>query len=148
MNQYTLGRSIAVVARLWRGELDRRLQPHSLSQARYALLTLLAEAKGPIAQNDLAERAGIAGPTLVRQIDQLEKNGLVKRRDAPGDRRVKHVCVTPAGREAHKTARMIAEELRQEAAAGMPPEDLAQLNKTLATLIKRLEMIRIPDGTK
>lgn len=148
MNQYTLGRRIAVVARLWRGELDRRLQPHSLSQARYALLTLLAEAKGPIAQNDLAERAGIAGPTLVRQIDQLEKNGLVKRRDAPDDRRVKHVCVTPAGREAHKSARMIAEELRQEVAAGMPPEDLAQLNKTLATLIERLETIRIPDGTK
>jgi len=137
-----------VVARLWRGELDRRLQPHSLSQARLALLTLLAEAEGPIAQNDLAEQAGIAGPTLVRQLDHLEKNGLVNRRDAPDDRRVKHVCITTAGRAAHKSARVIAEELRQEVTTGMPAEELAQLNKTLAALIERLDLIRIPDGTK
>jgi len=148
MNQYTLGRQIAVVARLWRGELDRRLQPHSLSQARYALLTLLDEAEGPIAQNDLADRAGIAGPTLVRQIDQLENNGLVKRRDAPDDRRVKHICITQAGRDAHKTARIIAENLRQEATIDMMSGDLAHLQGTLASLIQRLDLIRIPDGSK
>ncbi len=148
MNQYTLGRQIAVVARLWRGELDRRLQPHSLSQARYALLTLLAEARGPLAQNDLADRAGITGPTLVRQLDQLEHNGLVERRDAPDDRRVKHVSITQSGRKAHKSAKLIAECLREEVTNDMPPQQVAHLEEALSALLQRLDMIRLSDSAK
>lgn len=148
MNQYTLGRQIAVVARLWRGELDRRLQPYNLSQARYALLTLLAEARGPLAQNDLADRAGITGPTLVRQLDQLENNSLVQRRDAPDDRRVKHVCITQSGRKAYKTAREIAEGLRQEVTNDMPTQQVAHLEEALSALLQRLDTIRLSDSAK
>jgi len=137
--QYTLGRQIAVVARLWRGELDRRLLPHNLSQARYGLLTLLAEASGPIAQNDLAERAGITGPTLVRQLDQLEQAGLVERRDAPDDRRVKHICITTAGLSAHGSASRIAQSLRQELTTGVPESQLACLQEALTAMLKQFE---------
>ncbi|MCA8926459.1 MAG: MarR family transcriptional regulator [Alphaproteobacteria bacterium] len=148
MPQYTLGRQIAVVARLWRGELDRRLHPHSLSQARYVLLTLLAEVSGPIAQNDLAEQAGISGPTLVRQLDQLESAGLVERRDAPEDRRVKHVCITAAGRTTHCDASRIALALRQELVADLPASQLTSLNASLACVLRRLETIRMSDSAK
>lgn len=148
MNKYTLGRQIAVAARVWRGELDKRLFPYSLSQARYALLTLLAEAQGPLSQNDLADRAGISGPTLVRQLDQLEHSGLVRRRDSPDDRRVKHICITAAGREAYGTASSIAEDLRKEVTSPVPDEDLVQLQKTLAVLIQQLDLIRLSDNAK
>lgn len=148
MNQYTLGRQIAVVARLWRGELDRRLQSHNLSQARYVLLTLLAEQPGPLAQNDLAERAGISGPTLVRQLDQLENAGLVERRDAPEDRRVKHVRITDEGRAAHCSASHIAKALRQELTAEIPASHLQSLQNALSTVLQRLETIRLSDSAK
>jgi MarR family transcriptional regulator, transcriptional regulator for hemolysin len=148
MQQYTIGRQIAVVARLWRGELDRRLQPCGLSQARFVLLTLLSEASGPLAQNDLAERAGIAGPTLVRQLDQLEAAGLVERRDAPDDRRVKHVRITPNGRDAHGTADTLAVGLREELITGLSPAEVTELNTTLVTLLRRLDEIRISDSLK
>jgi len=148
MNQYTLGRQIAVVARLWRGELDRRLQPHNLSQARYVLLTLLAEAPEPIAQNDLAERAGITGPTLVRQLDQLENAGLVQRQDAPEDRRVKHVCITGAGRIAHRIANNIAIALRSELTAGLPLPQQHCLQASLSSVLQQLDTIRLSDSAK
>ena len=148
MREYTLGRQIAVVARLWRAELDRRLLPQNLSQARYVLLTLLVEAGSPLSQNDLAERAGIAGPTLVRQLDQLESNGLVERRDAPDDRRVKHVCITPVGKSAHRKAHVIADRLRAELTTDMGPDSIAGIQTAMAALLVRLDTIRISDNAK
>tara|TARA_R110002096_G_scaffold43174_10_gene116396 strand:+ start:2167 stop:2616 length:450 start_codon:yes stop_codon:yes gene_type:complete len=146
MQTYNLGRQIAVVARLWRVELDRRLLPHNLSQARYVLLTLLVEASGPLAQSDLAEQAGIAGPTLVRQLDHLENAGLVQRRDVPDDRRVKHVCITTAGRAAYESAEAIASGLRQELTVQVGQKQVAELQRSLSTLLLRLDTIRHSDS--
>ena len=147
METYNLGRQVAVAARLWRAELDRRLLPHNLSQARYVLLTLLEEAPGPLAQNDLAEQAGIAGPTLVRQLDHLESAGLVQRRDAPDDRRVKHVRITEAGRKAYLSSEGIATGLRQELTAELGTPQVADLQRSLSKLLQQLDTIRQSDNT-
>ena len=71
-----VGRQVGLLARLWRTELDNRLRPHGLSQARWLLLLHLADDDTGLAQLDLAVLAGVTGPTLVRQIDQLETAGL------------------------------------------------------------------------
>ncbi len=131
MDEFTLGRQIAVAARLWRWELDQRLQPLGLSQARYVLLVHLTEAPGPIAQNDLAERAGVTGPTLVRHLDHLQSNGLVERQDAPNNRRVKHVCLTKTGREHCFSAQNIANELRMELVSPFPSHMLEESQNML-----------------
>ena len=140
--EYTLGRQIAVAARLWRTELDSRLQSLDLSQARFVLLVHLTEAGGPIPQNDLAERAGISGPTLVRHIDLLQNHGLVKRQDAPSDRRVKHVCLTKVGRQRCEAAKDIAEQLRAELVSPFPKEVLNQSQSMLKNLVNSLETMR------
>ncbi|MEQ9124611.1 MAG: MarR family transcriptional regulator, partial [Alphaproteobacteria bacterium] len=93
----TFGRQIGLLARLWRTELDKRLRPIGLSQARWVLLVYLSEAHDGMAQLDLAVRAGISGPTLVRQVDQLEEAGLVSRQEDSRDRRMKRVSLTAAG---------------------------------------------------
>jgi MarR family transcriptional regulator for hemolysin len=137
-----LGRQIAVAARLWRAELDRRLQSLDLSQARFVLLVHLTEAHGPIAQNDLAERAGISGPTLVRHLDQLQNHGLVERQDAPDDRRVKHVCLTRKGRMRCAAAEKIAGRLRDELVAPFPEDLVRQTQNMLQNLVISLESMR------
>lgn len=142
MEDFTLGRQIAVVARLWRWELDQRLQPLGLSQARYVLLVHLTEATGPIAQNDLAERAGITGPTLVRHLDHLQSNGLVERQDSPDDRRVKHVCLTETGRGHCISAQNIANGLREELVSPFPSHLLKESQNMLQGLVYSLESMR------
>ncbi|MGA1064362.1 MAG: MarR family transcriptional regulator [Alphaproteobacteria bacterium] len=82
-----LGRQTGLLARLWRTELDNRLRPLGLSQARWILLMHLNDKVDGITQLDLATRAGISAATLVRQIDQLEEAGLVDRNPNPDDRR-------------------------------------------------------------
>lgn len=142
-----LGRQIAVAARLWRAELDRRLQLLDLSQARFVLLVHLTEAQGPIAQNDLADRAGISGPTLVRHLDQLQSHGLVERQDAPDDRRVKHVCLTRKGRARCLAAQKIAAGLRDELVAPFPGHVVRQTQYMLQNLVDSLESMRAGTST-
>jgi len=142
MEDFTLGRQIAVAARLWRWELDNRLQPLELSQARYVLLVHLYEATCPIAQNDLADRAGITGPTLVRHLDHLQSVGLVERQDSPDDRRVKHVSLTETGRGRCKSAQIIANTLREELVSPFPPHLIEESQNMLQGLVRSLESMR------
>lgn len=66
-------------------------------------------------------------------VDRLEKRGLAERRAVHGDRRVKHVVLTPAGVR-------VRERLRQgmyeppEALAGLPVSTLRELRAALARL--------------
>ena len=142
MHEYTLGRQIATLARAWRLELDRRLMPCGRSQARYVLMVYLAEAEGPLAQTDLAERAGITGPTLVRHVDQLETQQLVSRTDATGDRRVKNVSLTEQGWAAYRQADDIATTLRDEITKPFGHSDLSTTQQVLRDLSTQFESIR------
>jgi len=135
------GRQIGLLARLWRTELDKRLRPIGLSQARWVLLVYLSEAPDGMPQLDLAVRAGISGPTLVRQVDQLEEAGLVARQEDPRDRRMKRVSLTAAGRAKFAEADAIAVALRQDL---LSEEDTAALEAAMAVnrrVIRRFEAL-------
>lgn len=113
-SSYRLGLSLAEVSRLWRHVLDARLKPLGLSTARWvALVNLSAHPEG-MTQNQLAIRVGIKGSTLVRQLDLLEADGWVERRDQPGDRRVKRVFMTAKAKPALEQIARVGRDLRRE----------------------------------
>ena len=91
---FRFGARIAELSRLWRAELDYRLRPIGLSQARWLVLVTLRDHPDGIRQSDLAVRIGIKDPTLVRQLDQLAAAGWIERREQPDDRRAKRVFIT------------------------------------------------------
>lgn len=133
------GRQIAQLARLWRTELDNRLRPLGLSQARWVLLMHLSEAPEGLAQLDLAVRAGVTGPTLVKQIDQLESAGLVARREDQIDRRIKRVSLTKDGQRTFDAVDKIAGELRLEVLAGEDAAAVGQVINMTGRLISRFD---------
>ena len=92
--------------RMWRRLLDDRLKFSSQTQPRWRVLAW-ARLRPGIAQTELAERLGIAGPTLVRILDSLEKQEMIERRESPGDRRVKAIHLT-------EPARPVVEEISRE----------------------------------
>jgi MarR family transcriptional regulator for hemolysin len=51
-----------------------------------------------VPQGVLAERVGIEGATIVRVVDELEKDGLIQRVADDADRRVKLIQLTEDGR--------------------------------------------------
>lgn len=138
-----VGRQVGLLARLWRTEMDNRLRPLGLSQARWVLLVHLSEVQEleGLAQLDLADRAGVTGPTLVRQLDLLEAAKFVVRREDASDRRIKRVTITKDGRAKLRDVDVIATALRGEVLAGTDPEEIESAMVLMAKLSQRFENI-------
>jgi MarR family transcriptional regulator for hemolysin len=119
-----LAESLHLVAHCWRNELDRRLRPLGFSHSRWLLLLQLSRHDG-CTHCELAQHMGIEAATLVKQVDHMEQEGLLKRCNSETDRRVKHLQLSAAGRKAVEHIRSNAAELRQEILAGSSKDDIA-----------------------
>lgn len=100
--------------------------------------------RGPTGVLDLADLVEHNHPKVSRSLARLEELGLVRRADAPHDRRVKTAAVTPEG---HRIVEAVNEGRRlllQEAFAGWSDADRAEL----ARLTRRFSdaMARAVDG--
>ncbi len=136
---YRLGLALAEVSRLWRHVLDARLKPLGLSTARWvALVNLSAHPEG-LTQNALAIRVGIKDSTLVRQLDLLEADGWVERRDQPGDRRVKRVFMTDKARPVLDSIAAIGRDLRRELTQDLSDAEIRAGLRLLGHLKSRLQ---------
>jgi len=136
--RHAFARELVVVARRWRTRLDERLKALGISEARWAALYWLWQSPEGLSQTELADRAGVESPTLVRTIDLLSEAGLVERRAHPADRRAKVVALTPAAMPLVKEIDAAAEELRRELMADISPEELRLALKVLRTLRVKL----------
>jgi DNA-binding MarR family transcriptional regulator len=82
-----------------RGRSTGPLDGARLSLAQYHLLEALrATPRLPV--SELAASAGLAPPTATRMLDAVVRGGLAERIPCSDDRRVVHVALTAAGREA------------------------------------------------
>ena len=102
---------------------DERARAMGLTLARARLLVELAREDGPI-QSDLAETLDIEQPTLVRLLDGLERNGMVERRAADGDRRARRVFLTELARAQAQDVLALLGEIRTLVLKDIPDEAL------------------------
>lgn len=133
---YRFGLRLAEVSRLWRHELDARLKPLGLSTARWVTLVNLSAHPEGMTQNALAIRVGVKGPSLVRQLDLLEADGWVERRDSPADRRVKLVFLTAKGEPVIETIAAIGRRLRAELMEGVDEREI----RSAVALLERMKL--------
>ena len=145
--QEQLGRTIGQVARRWRAELDRRLQPYGLTESRWQILLTLKRASEPLRQKELADALSIQGPTLVRSLDSLEREGLVERRATADDRRAKTVHLTAKSEPALEQIQSAARSIRAELFVGIDPQDILHCLNVFDRLAQRLdEVAALPLG--
>jgi MarR family transcriptional regulator for hemolysin len=137
----TFGQELARISRGWRVVLDARLRDQGFTQARwYALLQLSRGAPG-MSQRELATRVGVEGPTIARLIDALQKQGLVERRQANGDRRANELHLTAAAQPLLAEIDRTASELRHELLGGIPDASLEACVGVLRQIGDRLDKL-------
>ena len=105
-------------------------------QAR-ALRTLLEE--GPMTQKQLADLCMRDTATMSRNIDRLEKAGLLTRESNPGCRRSYLICLTEEGKEKAGQVQKIFRELDERIWGDIPAEEMEQLYRTLLRIERNLE---------
>ncbi len=138
-DRHDFAQAISIVARRWRTRLDERLKPMNMSIARWGALYWLGQAGGGVSQATLADLAGVEPPTLVRVIDQLEAQGLVRRQANPSDRRVNLLFLTEAAKPMVEDIEVEAERLRVELLEGVSYEEYQTALRVIQTLHARLD---------
>lgn len=122
-----LGTAQAVEARL-----EAAVRPLGLSLAKAGVLMLLADA--PLSLSELAKHEGCVRSNITQLVDRLERDGLVRRRADPRDRRSTLAALTPLGKRLHaRAARALARE-QQAILDTLGTADAARLRRALRAL--------------
>ena len=140
-NLENFGITLAETARTWRHKLDQRLKPLGLSQARWVIILVLNRYGDGITQTELAEHAGIEGPTLVGLLDRMAKDGWLERRASETDRRAKTVHLTGKSQEVSVQIKQVARKLREELLADVPKDALVQVMQVLEGVKQRADKL-------
>jgi MarR family transcriptional regulator for hemolysin len=133
--------TLYLLTNAWKSALDRRLKPLGLSRSKWMLMVTLYKDGEGASQRELAQRLGIEGPSLVRLLDRMERDGLVERRAVDTDRRVKAVHLSARGESQLATIRTIASQLRQELMSGLSATDVDTAMAVLAQIRSRAEAL-------
>lgn len=121
-----------VVARFYEDYEDAAAE-HALTGAQARLLSLLS--LEPLPMRKLAQKLKCEPSNVTGIVDRLESRGLVERRAAPADRRVKVAAATEEGR---RVARELREGLRfaREPLAGLAEEERLALRDLLRRMLE------------
>ena len=121
-------------ARAWRLLVDRRLKDLGMSQAGWMTVAIVAKAKAPLSQSELAQKVGVEGATMVAMLDRLASAGLIERVPSETDRRIKRVALTPAGLDLYDKVRVEANAVRKQLLAGVDAKAMLVATELLEQL--------------
>ena len=121
--------------RAWRQAIDARLKDLGVSQAAWMTIAMVAKARIPPSQKQLAELLGVEGPTIVAMVDRLVTSGPVIRVASPIDRRVKLIELTGAGQAMYAQVKERADVFRADLLAGVDADALL----AATTLLEQLQ---------
>jgi DNA-binding MarR family transcriptional regulator len=114
-------------------QFGERMKELNLGRPHAGILGMIAASPG-LSQQALGLRLGILPSRLVALIDELEKRGILERRQDPGDRRVYALHLTAAGRKTMEQIGRIAQDHDDAICAALEPDEKRQLNSLLGRI--------------
>jgi MarR family transcriptional regulator for hemolysin len=132
-----IGRKLAATAKAVGFAFNAALVAEGGSAPTWLILNALRHDRWT-AQLDLARELGIESPTLTRHLDNLERNGLVVRRQSDADKRAMLVELTDAGEEAHERMRAAVIGFNRRLQAGIDRDELQHLERLLDRLAENV----------
>jgi DNA-binding MarR family transcriptional regulator len=141
----TLPFEIGETAHALRRAFDRRAATLGVTRAQWKVLFRLSRTPG-LRQVELADILDVEPITLSRILDRLEEAGLVERLRDPDDRRAWRLEITTKAQPLIAKLRALAEELMDEAFAGLSEDELALMRSKLAKIRDNIAAASAPQG--
>jgi MarR family transcriptional regulator for hemolysin len=132
-------RAIVTAARRWRKLANERVKVVGQTMARWETLFLVALSGDELTQGELARLISVEGPTIVRMLDVLGKEGLIARRQNSADRRVTTNRITPKGLRAIREIMDITDHLRAEVMGNIDPRRLEVFLDVLTQILRGID---------
>lgn len=118
---------------------ERWAEKFGLSEGRFQILVRLKhQPSGRFAMGELAEMLDVSPRTVTGLVDNLERDGLVKRVDDPTDRRSVYAELTDQGRERVESLWRQTAGARVALTRGLTESELTQLRHLCLRLIQAM----------
>lgn len=132
---------IARVAGLYSDCLDRELKPRGMDQPRWRVLMILSE-HNRASLGLIAEMAVMKLPTVLKLVQRMTEEELVRNAPRVSDQRVTEVSITPRGRRALVVIKRVAANVYTHATTQLSTPEIEQLNAALGHIEANLEATR------
>jgi DNA-binding MarR family transcriptional regulator len=113
---------------------DQLLAPAGLRVTQFSILAKLKR-QGPVTINELAENMVMDRTTLGRNLQPLERDGLVRIEPAPSDRRAKELHLTKAGERRLQAGFEVWAKAQTRFEAGFGSKRAAELRTLLRAVV-------------
>ncbi|GAA3424148.1 MarR family winged helix-turn-helix transcriptional regulator [Streptosporangium sandarakinum] len=125
------------LTRLLEAAVEEVFARHGLRQGEFDVLAALRRSGPPytLIPSELSAVLMTSRAGMTNRLDRLEAAGLVRRSLDPADRRSFRVALTDAGREVIDAAVTDHATGLARLAAGLPPEDAAELDRILRAML-------------
>ncbi|MCW2389657.1 MarR family transcriptional regulator for hemolysin [Sphingobium sp. B11D3B] len=135
--EFELTRLLSLAARRWGTYVESRMMPTTgQSRSRWQTLFVLSVAPPPVTTSDLSARLAIQWPPLIRTLNSLEEDGLIRRIDNPNDKRSRYIEITPAGLDVVAQVQPALSRFRGKAFAGLTMEEMDVASHILEKIIQ------------
>ena len=127
----------SLVREILEEKILHEVSPNPLSLSQFHLLKLIA-LNGKHQVGEVADFLGVSPPAATKNIDKLERLGLVTRQPSPGDRRAILLSSSAKGRRLVDKYEEVKEERLAPILAGFSTEELRQLSRLMERFALRL----------
>ena len=131
----TLARAEGLAA----AQIARRLREHALSRTAYNALAILAAEHRPLETHELADQLFVSPGAVTQLLDQLQKQGRIRRRRNGDDRRLLLVELTAEGRSVLHRAQPQVADATNRTLAGLSPTEQQKLMRLLSKLERHVQ---------
>lgn len=139
---FRITRALVVAARRWRKVANERVKELGQTMARWETLFLVAYSDDDLTQSELARLISVEGPTMVRMLDVLAKDGLIERRQSDTDRRMTTNRITPKGELVIDEIMAMTNLLRADLLRDIDPDKLTVFLEVLSRILLKLDEMR------
>ncbi len=136
--EQSVGYWLILTARAYQKAIEVELAPYRLTYRQAQVLGWLV-LDGELSQVELADRMMIEPATLVGVLDRMERDGMIKRKATPSDRRKKVIQVSDNAGEVWENVITCAKRVRAAATRGLSDRQVGTFFKTLRTIMDNLE---------
>jgi MarR family transcriptional regulator, organic hydroperoxide resistance regulator len=100
---------------------------------------------GALAMRELSEQMGVSVSTMTRVVEILVRNGVVRRKTLPGDRRRVYVELTPVGRDISVRLNRCADEYSKQILKRLPAGCRKDVLRSLGLLADTVDRVKAED---
>lgn len=141
-HEFRFSRILILCGRRWTSHIDELIrQKTGHTRARWQTLFAIAFADEQVTTLDLSERMGVQWPTLVRTLNDLEAEGLVRRKLNPHDKRSRLIMITASGRKVVAQVKKVLDPARHMMLEDFTEEELVAGERMLQRLFQKLQSL-------